>query len=41
MAKMIKYVFANKFNTLGFVLQFYFYEVMHLHVFHQIKSSVV
>jgi len=38
---MIQSVFANTLNTLGFVLQFYFNAVMHLHVFHQIKSSDV
>jgi len=38
---MIKFVFANILNTLGFVLQFYFYAIVNLHVFRQIKSSAI
>jgi len=38
---MIKSIFANDLNILGFVLQLYFYAVVHFACFHQINSSVV
>jgi len=38
---MIKSIFANNLNIFLFVLQLYFFAIVHLHAFHQINSPVV